>query len=667
MKGIKLILTGLSLLFYTYCFSQEPSVQDAIEQMTEQENALPEDDFYQHAVAYYLKKPLDINCAESADLQQFSFLTDLQINSFLQYRKLAGGLLLIYELQAVPLWDEETIQKILPYIRIGSTTTIKDDLATRFRKGEYSLLSRVTVSSDKTNSLQLGSQEQVFTRLQYRYGHLLQWGLTGEKDPGESWFGQKRNKGFDFYSAHIFLRKMGIIKCLALGDYSVNIGQGLIHWQSMAFKKSPDIIQIKRQSPVLRPYHSSGEVFFQRGVGITIGKESWAFTGFFSTRKMDGSVGMDSINGRTFIQSWKTDGLHRTVSEFEQKNKWKMSTYGFSFQYGNALRKVSLNALHYEMSAFMKKADLPYHLFSFRGKSMTNLSADWSITHRNLHWFGELAFHNFKSTAWLSGLLISVDSRLSLSFVSRHISPAYQTLFGNAFTESASVSNERGFFAGVSFKPSVKWRIEGYADFFRFPWLKYRKDAPSSGTELCLQMTHRLGKDAEIITRFKVKTDTENPVQEISEGAYHDNSVRSRNWRTQVQIKINPSFIWRARAEMNWVYTGDIQPEQGFLTFSDLIFRPMMKPYSAGLRFQFFETDSYESRIYAYENDVLFRFSIPSFQGKGKRYYINLQYDYGKKLSFWLRWSQTILMQRSLSQPENKNQTGFNFQILYKF
>jgi len=47
------------------------------------------------------------------------------------------------------------------------------------------------------------------------------------------------------------------------------MGQGLIQWQSLAFKKSVDVTGIKRQSAVLCPYNSAGEFYFHRGAGIT--------------------------------------------------------------------------------------------------------------------------------------------------------------------------------------------------------------------------------------------------------------------------------------------------------------------------------------------------------------------------------------------------------------
>ena len=72
-----------------------------------------------------------------------------------------------------------------------------------------------------------------------------------------------------------------------------------------------------------------------------------------------------------------------------------------------------------------------------------------------------------------------------------------------------------------------------------------------------------------------------------------------------------------------------------------------MKPISGVLRLQYFETDGYNSRIYAYENDVLYSYSIPAFSDKGFRYYLTLNYDLTKKLSFWLRCAQTIYKNRN--------------------
>src|SRR6185503_7473909 len=99
----------------------------------------------------------------------------------------------------------------------------------------------------------------------YSYKNLLQYGLVGDKDAGEQFLKGAQHSGFDFYSFHLFARNVGVIQSLAIGDFTVNMGQGLIHWQGLAFKKSAATMSIKRQSAVLRPYNSAGEFYFHRG------------------------------------------------------------------------------------------------------------------------------------------------------------------------------------------------------------------------------------------------------------------------------------------------------------------------------------------------------------------------------------------------------------------
>ena len=66
-----------------------------------------------------------------------------------------------------------------------------------------------------------------------------------------------------------------------------------------------------------------------------------------------------------------------------------------------------------------------------------------------------------------------------------------------------------------------------------------------------------------------------------------------------------------------------------------------MKKYSFSLRYILFSTDSYDSRIYAYENDVLYSYSIPAYYHTAYRYYILVRYKINKSLDFWIRYSAT--------------------------
>jgi hypothetical protein len=217
----------------------------------------------------------------------------------------------------------------------------------------------------------------------------LQFGITGDKDAGEQLL--KGNKGFDFYSFHLFARKMGSVKRLALGDFTVNLGQGLIHWQSLAFKKSADITAVKRQAEILRPYNSAGEYNFLRGVGITVGQKNFDVTAFASVRKLDATFNNDtSQTNDDFISTILNTGYHRTISEISKKNTITQTSFGGNVSYKKNGLHIGLNSVVFKFSVPLVRDLMPYNRYAIRGDNWQNYSLDYSYTFRNLHFFGKL-------------------------------------------------------------------------------------------------------------------------------------------------------------------------------------------------------------------------------------------------------------------------------------
>ncbi|MEO6837462.1 MAG: hypothetical protein ABI185_03680, partial [Ginsengibacter sp.] len=89
-------------------------------------------------------------------------------------------------------------------------------------------------------------------------------------------------------------------------------------------------------------------------------------------------------------------------------------------------------------------------------------------------------------------------------------------------------------------------------------------------------------------------------------------------------------------------------------------------------RLSYFETDGYDSRIYAFENDVLYGYSIPVFFNKGFRYYANLHYKFSKKLGVWTRFSQFVYADQfeigsGLDKIKGNKKSEIKFQVIYSF
>ncbi|MES1215723.1 MAG: helix-hairpin-helix domain-containing protein [Bacteroidota bacterium] len=649
MKKLLVIIFAIQYSLFTCAQDIPPATEQQLENQTDADQGETEDDTYLQDLEQFRKTPINLNTADADDLKQLRIITDLQIENLISYRNLFGKFITIYELQAVPAWDVNTIRKLLPFVTIAAPISLAEEAGRRFRDGDHSLLLRVTQVLEKskgfdkstTGTKYLGSPQKILFRYRYTYKNLLQFGLTGDKDAGEQFFKGKQNKGFDFYSFHLFARKIGIIQSLALGDYTVNMGQGLIQWQGLAFKKSVDVMGVKRQSAILRPYSSAGEFYFNRGAGITIKKERIEATAFVSVRKLSANFVADTVNNEDFISSFLTSGYHRTSSEAEDKNSLTQTSYGGNITYRGNRWHIGVNGIYYNFSLPVQKRDEPYNLYAISGKNWYNLSMDYSYTYKNLHLFGEAAIDKNSNKAFINGLLISVDPRVDISVVHRAIDASYQAVNGNAFTENTYPTNETGLYAGVTIRPANSWRLDIYGDVYKFSWLKYLVDAPSSGRDYLAQLTYTPNKQVEVYSRFKNETKQANQSDNTTVTNYLV-SIPKKNWRTQISYKINTSIALRNRVELLWYDNKEASNEKGFLSFFDFIYKPMLKPYSGVLRLQYFETDGYNSRIYAYENDVLYSYSIPAFFDKGFRYYLTLNYDLSKKISFWLRIAQTI-------------------------
>lgn len=647
-----LLITHYSL----FIMGQEipPNTEQQLENLRDADQAETEDDSYIIQLQYFRKHPLNLNEADANDLKELFFLTDLQIENLLSYRHLLGKFISIYELQAIPAWDVITIKKILQFVTIGNSISAVEDVKKRFAGGDHGLLFRFSEVLEKSKGFDKtspgtkypGGRQRLFFRYRYQYKNLLQYGLVGDKDAGEQFFSGKQKYGFDFYSFHLFATKLGKVKALALGDFTVNMGQGLIQWQSIAFSKSADVLAIKRQLSILRPYNSSGEFYFNRGAGITIRSGRIEATGFVSLRKISANLVADTVNNEDFISSFLNSGYHRTKSEIDTKNNVQQFSYGGNITYRHTNWHIAINGVGYNFSLPVQKRNEPYNLFAIGGSNWNNFSIDYSLTCRNLHFFGEVAADKNLDKAILNGLLISVDPHVDLSFVQRAIDQRYQAVYGSAFTENSYPTNENGIYTGISIKPMTGWRLDMYADFYKFPWLRYSVDAPGYGKDFLVQITFTPNKQLMIYSRFRSESKQYDRSGNITVTNYLV-MIPKQNWRTQISYKINPVITLRNRIDLLWYDKKEKDFETGFLSFFDLLYKPLSKAYSGNIRLEYFETSGYNSRIYTYENDVLFSFSIPAIYDKGYRYYINLCYDIKKNLSVCLRWAQTIFKNES--------------------
>jgi hypothetical protein len=236
-----------------------------------------------------------------------------------------------------------------------------------------------------------------------------------------------------------------------------------------------------------------------------------------------------------------------------------------------------------------------YEQYEFQGNSLTNLGFHYDYALKNTYFFGEIAHSLNSGYGLINGLMTSLSSRVSLVLLHRKYTKNYHSFFNESVSEASNAVNEIGFYAAMALKFDSKWDLFVYSDFFQFPWLKFRVDAPSSGYELLAQLNYKMNKKFKISTRFKQQLREEN-VADLEDN-FGLEAVDKQNYRLELIYALNDQFTLRNRAEVVRYKKGFLNHETGFLLYQDVIYKPLSSKLSGNLRFGIFDTQSFNSRI----------------------------------------------------------------------
>ena len=661
------LLLGIIVCFATNTFAQKTSdpksdVQQKIENAAE--NANDEETDYTNLIdelQYYVEHPINLNYTDREELSKLELLTDIQINNLLKHIDKDGKLMTIYELQSVEGFDLDLIFKILPYVKVEDNFDNPNvSLSEIFKYGKFQFVSRYqqviqqqlgyslekhlsdSLKKEHPNSYYLGNQARLYERLNFTYANRINFGIVAEKDPGEELFKGSQKQGFDFYSAHLFLKKFGKLKALAIGDYQAQFGQGLTFWSGLAFGKTADPMALKKSARGLSAYNSVDENLFMRGGGVTIGFKHFEFTGFYSQKHIDANVSLlDTLsNNAEEFSSFITSGYHRTKGEVADKDAVKETIFGGNVSYISRNLNVGITAARSEYKPNFNRGLGIYNQFEFNSNHNLSVGVDYNYLWRNFNIFGEIAHSENGGIAYMNGALINLDSRFSVSVLQRNYGVKYQPIKSKAFGESYQNFNEKGLMIGATAKLLPRFTLATYFDRFTFPWLKYLVNAPSYGTDFLAQLNYTPSKTIDMYFRVRQKIKevrTPETVQYISslvDGA-------KTTYRFNINYSMNPQWKFSNRVEYITYKEGKASTSNGYLIFQDVKFKPSHSKLSVIVRYMLFDTKNYDARIYAYENDVLYANSIPAFSGKGTRFYTLLNYEVNRHFELWLRYSQT--------------------------
>ncbi|MXV52217.1 hypothetical protein GS399_14660 [Pedobacter sp. HMF7647] len=664
------------LLFVPFYSAAQTEIDPVLEPILESIAESAGDNFDYSELAerlnYHYRHKINLNNASREDLQELTFLSPLQIQTILDYPKESGRFVNILELQALEGFNEQTVRQLMLFITV---TDPADQLSFRLKdavsKSENDLMllygqvlepQKGYVNSE-TSAGYLGSPSRLFVRYRYAFDPHVYFSLNMDKDAGEQFFSGTQRRGFDFYSGSLYLKNLGHVKKVVLGDFSLQFGQGLTLWSGLSFGKGAALTTIPKQGLGLKAYTSRNELLFFRGSAATIQYGPVSFTPFISYRKIDASISDDNL-----VNSILQTGYHRTPAEINNRNSVAQSSYGLTMQYNRSNLELGLIAYRTGFDHSFALGNSPYQRYEFTGSDLNNAGFYYHYAFNNLYFFGEAAHSFDHGWAFMNGMLASLTQRVSLSVLQRYYQSDYLSFFNQAISESTTAQNEKGFYAGLVIEPLPKVQWSLYSDLFKFPWLKYQVDVPSKGYELFSQVTYNPFKRLSVTARYRLKNKEQNQYTEVLSKL---SEVKKQNYRIELSYKLNDKISLSNRAEVVQYSNLSKSNDIGYMVYQDADFE-LSNKVSLNGRIALFDTPGFDTRIYTYEDDVLYGYSFPAYQNQGLRFYINSRLKFRRGLDLWLRYSLTSYVNQTevgsaLDVSEGDKRSDIKIQLRYQF
>ena len=249
------------------------------------------------------------------------------------YAHSSGQIVSIYELANIPGFDRESVEMIIPFITLQFKLKNDSD-SVRWRN---SIISNFSVRSGNNDSSFLGSNWRILTKYKFSAG-AFSGGFTMEKDPGEKLFTGMPPLP-DFLSANIAYSGNGVIKRIIVGDYSARFGQGTNI--NTGIRKGISLVSpgYMSASDEIKPYTSTDENKFFRGVAVEFSIKDLDLSMFFSKNYSDATITASSDSLGDYIENFYSAGVHNTPSLLQKKDVVYKLTSGIAVSYNfNNLR-----------------------------------------------------------------------------------------------------------------------------------------------------------------------------------------------------------------------------------------------------------------------------------------------------------------------------------------
>ena len=621
----------------TFNYTIDEIVSDIYNAVTE----LGELDYEQLQTDLYTlhESPIDLNHTSEEELSLLHFLSPRQIDDILLYAD-KHPFESLYELRMIPSLADYEIRDLLPFVQIKNDknevnralaaekwqmTNGKLEAREVFRNAKHELIARV----DARNIEDFEGTDPMYVQTRYRFDYQRRviFGAQLRRPAG----GDARSLQ---YGAYLQLRDIGHLHTLVAGNFQASFGQGLVLAPVFRSGKSDYVTSVGQTTEGLR-YYSSVDGEGLHGAGATL---RWEWN---KTTRLDISA-LYSLS-RANDSTW-----HHLV--------------GANVTVRHKRLQVQLTAIENIWSdSIHPYRDAAYNQHYFRGRSQAVLGASARYNHGWFDLFGEVATaqnqitnHQSQITNEKWGIGIIVGSRfypaqgISLIALYRYYSPFFDNALGYAFSETSRIGDENGGYLGFEISRLKNWRFWGYGDLFYFSGPKYGiPDSPSLGYDALFETQYHSS-----ITNDKWQMTNSQWSLAFRLRAKEKGDKATYSLRAQFNYE-NGSLSLRTNLDANLVndksqMTNGQSLTYGYTVFQDIAYNFQMSnlksqiPLELRIRLQWFDAQDWDNRIYCYEYDVLYAYSIPAIYGLGGRAFLCLRWQIIPQLTLYFRASETI-------------------------
>ena len=656
----------------------EPSWEDFAEQSMDE--AEEDGEAGHEQLAELLSHPINLNQASVEELMQLPFLNEEQARDIVFYRFMHGPMRSTGELMFIETLSKQDRDNLQLFCYAGEPEQNNNRLTTSklLKHTQHELILRTDIPFYYKAGQQDYSDEVLakYPNRKYRgdplhgvfryrlssMNHLFA-GVQMEKDAGE--------RSIDFLSGHIMLKdiqtgRQSSIREAILGDYRAHFGLGLAINNGINFGKAMMINSLGRMDRGFSKHSSTMETAYLRGAAIRFQYRSLTVSALGSYNKKDGTFLSDS----TGISSLKTDGLHRTPLERSKKHNISEVTIGGNIHWEWKSLQLSATAISTHYSIPLKpKWDTPstlYRKYNAQGQNFQVYSVGYAWQWQRLRFAGETAMSHAagldtgagrqQGVATLNTLQYRISHQHTLSLAVRYYGAKFVSINGKAFGENASPQNEEGVF--IAWKTSMipGLNLDTYVDLMYFPWLKYGVSNRSYGVDGMVQASYRYSQRSRWLIRYKLKSKQkdfnygEDTQEEEEIGTNEAGTAMRYNRKHSLKIQHNLSVgkSWTFRTMLNGciVDTGHDAAEKGFSVGEHIRWTGHNERLRLDFAITFFNSDSYNARIYSYEPSLLYSFGLTSYFYKGIRSIAMVNWNIYKKLTFTAKFGLTKYFNR---------------------